>query len=323
MRCLSALVVAVLAGGAAGARGAQAAVATSVLHGEVSCDCASRYAGLTVELIGGSDALPVARARVAATGEFEVPSVPFGSYHVRVADGAGRLIQEDFVTVAGGRTWLRIRLPDKDRPASGTVSLAQLRRKIPRAARREFARARETTRAGDIQSSMAHLRKAIEIEPDFMEAHNNLGIRHLELGQHELAAEQFRIAVELDHNAAPAFSNLGVALARLGQLPEAEKAARRAVEMDGTNRKCRLVLGVILAAQERDHTEALVNLRAVEKNYPTARLAIAGILVRQGERGKAAAELRSYLKLSGTRYRPQVEGWLARIDRDADQPAQR
>lgn len=316
------LVVAALLGGAACGRAAQEGAAASCLHGEVSCEGRSRCAGLVVELIGGPDALRVAGAQVAANGEFEVSNVPAGNYLLRVTDGAGRPIKEDFITVAGRHPRVIILLPVLGHTASGTVSVAQLRRKIPRAARKAFGEAEEAARAGDIRSSMAHLRKAIEIEPQFMEAHNNLGVRDLELGLHGLAAEQFRIATELDRSAAPAFSNLGVALLWLGRLPEAEKAARRAVEMDGASRKCRLVLGAVLA-QALDYVEALANLRAAEKDYPTARLTIAAILVRQGERGEAAAEIRSYLRLREVRDRRQVEGWLAWVERETVRAAPR
>jgi Tfp pilus assembly protein PilF len=289
----------------------------STLHGEVSSDSAATFSGLTAVLLSGSDAMPVARAWVAANGEFEMTGLAAGSYRLRIVDGAGRLLREDFVSVAAGAARVTIRLPRENPGKPGKVSLARLQRKIPRAARREFNRAEKARRRGDGAGAIAHLRKAIAIEPRFMEAHNNLGARFMERGEHELAAAEFRAAAELDPAAAPAFSNLGVALLWLGKLEEAEKAARRAVETDGASRKYRWVLGLILA-HERNDTEALENLKAAREDYPEARLTIAAILLRQGERARAAAELRAYLQRNAARLRPQAEAWLARIEQGAE-----
>jgi tetratricopeptide (TPR) repeat protein len=289
----------------------------STLHGEVSSDDAATFSGLTAVLLSGSDAMPVARAWVAANGEFEMTGVATGSYRLRIVDGAGRLLREDFVSVTAGAVRVTIRLPRWDFGSPGKVSLASLKRKIPRAARREFQRAEKAERRGDVAGAIAHLRKAIEIEPRFMEAHNNLGARLMERGERELAAAEFRAAAELDPSAAPAFSNLGVTLLWLGKLEKAEKAARRAVEIDGASRKHRWVLGLILA-HERNDAEALANLKAAREDYPEARLTIAAILLRQGKRAAAATELRAYLRGSAARFRPQAEAWLARIEPGAE-----
>jgi Flp pilus assembly protein TadD len=93
------------------------------------------------------------------------------------------------------------------------------------------------------------LRKALEIDPDYMEAHNNLGVRYMALHRFEDAAAEFRGATELDPAAEKAFANLAGALLLLGRDTEAEAAARRAVALDGTSVQGRYVLGRVLAAE--------------------------------------------------------------------------
>src|SRR5437879_10808088 len=74
-----------------------------------------------------------------------------------------------------------------DRPIGGTVSVSRLRHQVPAKARNELARSEREVRRGRLQSSVAHLQKAVAIDPDYMEAHNNLGARYIALGDNERA----------------------------------------------------------------------------------------------------------------------------------------
>jgi tetratricopeptide (TPR) repeat protein len=82
-------------------------------------------------------------------------------------------------------------------PISGTISAAALRRHISSKAVREMARSEQKLQQGDIQSSIAHLKKAIRIQPDYMEAYNNLGTRYMALQNYEREIAQFRVAFDV------------------------------------------------------------------------------------------------------------------------------
>ena len=119
---------------------------------------------------------------------------------------------------------------------------------------------------GDIDAAMEHFRTAIEIRPDYGEAHGNLARylldrgRELEsLGHFELAIkmdpekanvrahyaralraagrvheaiQQYRIALQLDPDLASAWQNLGNALGSTGNLAEAIPCFQRALQID-------------------------------------------------------------------------------------------
>ncbi len=60
-----------------------------------------------------------------------------------------------------------------------TVSTRELF--IPSKAIKELQRSQTALHSGDIRSSAQHLEKALQIYPHYLEAHNNLGSRYIEL----------------------------------------------------------------------------------------------------------------------------------------------
>ena len=123
---------------------------------------------------------------------------------------------------------------------------------------------------------MASYRRALEIKPDYAEAHSNLGNALQDLGQLDDAVASYRRALEIKPDFAEAHNNLGNALKDLGQLDDAVASYRRALEI------------------KPDYADAYSNLlflygyhgfaRSSEYLAPGARLG-AGLLVRAGSSG--------------------------------------
>ena len=78
---------------------------------------------------------------------------------------------------------------------------------------------------------MASYRRALELKPDFAEAHNNLGGAFKEQGRLEEADACFRRALELKPDYVEAHSNLGSVFKDQGRLEEAIACYRRALEL--------------------------------------------------------------------------------------------
>jgi Tfp pilus assembly protein PilF len=94
---------------------------------------------------------------------------------------------------------------------------------------------------GAIQS----LRRALDADPNFVEAHNNLGVL-LHRARNEVEAiRHLRRAVELRPDFAEAYLNLSNALKADGQLEEAERVARRALAADRDLAQAYLTLGLL------------------------------------------------------------------------------
>ncbi|AEF95692.1 tetratricopeptide repeat protein [Methanotorris igneus] len=90
----------------------------------------------------------------------------------------------------------------------------------------------------DLQDSGKYLEaiecydKALEIEPDFVEAWNNKGLALYELGRYSEAIKCYDKALEIDPNFAVAWYNKGLALKAIGKYQEARKCFEKAYELD-------------------------------------------------------------------------------------------
>ena len=214
--------------------------------------------GMVAELCDPLGDRVVSRAMVSPAGEFAFDEVPAGPYKLRIAAGGGGILAQRLVSADAGATPLEIRLEGTSAGAAapGKVSLARLQHRVPPRAAREFDREGRAFQGGDTEGSVAHLRKALEIDPDYMEAHNNLGARYMALNRFEDAAAEFHRAIELDPAAEKAFANLAGALLLLGRVREAEAAARRAVALDPEHFQGHYLLGRVLVAEGKDREEA-------------------------------------------------------------------
>ncbi len=89
-------------------------------------------------------------------------------------------------------------------------------------------------------------RKALELDPKHAMAHCNLGNVLKDKGQLDEAIACYRKALELDPKLASAHSNLGNALKDKGQLDEAIACCRKAIELDPKFAKAHNNLGIVL-----------------------------------------------------------------------------
>jgi len=190
---------------------------------------------------------------------------------------------------------------------------------IPQKALKELQRAQSALQSGDSLSSARHLERALQIYPNYLEGHNGLGVRYIELHEYEKAAAEFQKAIDLDPRVMPPVNNLSVALFLLQRYSEAEAAARRAHDLDLHDPTARYMLGAILATEDRNPGEAMEMLRPIRSEFPDARLLLAKILIRRGNVEEAKKELRDYLLLPDAEKRQNVERWLARL---AQKPAE-
>jgi Ca-activated chloride channel family protein len=90
---------------------------------------------------------------------------------------------------------------------TGTVSALDLA--APAKAVSEFNNASSLMRAQCPQEAIAHLQKAIAIYPNFVSAHNDLGLAYLDLEDPVRAQGEFEMAAKLDEKFPGSFLNLG------------------------------------------------------------------------------------------------------------------
>ena len=273
--------------------------------------------GLTVELRAAGLDLEQQVVPVPANGDFQFECVPSGEYRLQVVDAYGSILRYEMVSLHDGDNSLRIDLPEEhlNRPASGTVSIRELERKVDPQAQKEVRKAQAAAQHRRFDKAIEHLDKALDRDPAFAEAYIALGVVYADLNHYDQAADEFSKAAELDPDSALAHSNLAISQMRLHRYAAAEQAARRALKIDDTLRQMEYVLGASLTAQQRNAAEALECLERAARAFPSARLLAARLLAQAGRLGDAADQLRRYLRSSDTSTnRQQIEAWLARLN---------
>ena len=240
------------------------------------------------------------RVPVLGDGRFEVGGTQSGGhYEVRVVRQNGEKLQSEDVVVNSLTFPVEIRLAPQfaaKTGESGPVSIYRLQHQVPGRAVSEFIKAEMAWKAGKNAESIERLEKALKLDPGYMEAHNNLGIKLLAGGQRERAAQEFRKSIELDPNAAPAHLNLAICL--LFDSKEREKGReaemhRKALQLDPSSASARFALGIALSWMNSE--EALPYLRESVDRYPRALPAAANLLERLGRR-QEARELRAQME---------------------------
>ena len=100
-----------------------------------------------------------------------------------------------------------------------------------RSAQEEFARGTAAAQAGRMAEGIVALRSAVELKPDFPEAHYNLGAAYRDVGNADAALAAYRRAAEL----VPKFADVHVDIASLlrerRELEQAEQSLNRALAL--------------------------------------------------------------------------------------------
>ncbi len=253
------------------------------LSGQVVTDNGSLPNGLSVEVYDHINGGRLGRVEVALDGTFEFRSLPLGSFLLRLMGPHGNMIQETWVSPWPGPNEVRIHLkgPAGGTPVTATISARHLEHKVPSKAIRELREEEKAIHHGDLPGSIAHLRRALEIDPEYVEAHNNLGVRYISTGELDKAEAEFRKAAALDPAATQVLLNWASVLFNLERYVQAETQARQALIHEPASSRAHYVLGLTLLAERRSARECLRSLEAAAPDYPKA--------------GALAAELRRQL----------------------------
>ena len=107
--------------------------------------------------------------------------------------------------------------------------------------------------AGDLKNAEKELRAAIRINPDFTEAHSNLGTLLKDMGKKEDAEKEYRDAIRINPDYATAHYNLGNLLKNMGRNEDAEAEYREALRINPDDAEAHYNLGNLL--KETGRTE--------------------------------------------------------------------
>jgi tetratricopeptide (TPR) repeat protein len=151
---------------------------------------------------------------------------------------------------------------------------------------------------GRTDDAMAQFREALEIKPDYADAHTNLGLALWRQGRLEEAAAHYRSALQSTPDAALPHSNLGLVLTEMGRVDEAIVHLSDAVRLDPELSGARVNLGNALRVSGRAQ-EALEQYELAVQIDPEdaeAHNNIGAMLAQQGRRAEAATRFRTALR---------------------------
>jgi tetratricopeptide (TPR) repeat protein len=266
---------------------------------------------LVVELVGTGGGSPH-RTFVSPSGTFDFRDLSQGVYELRVVNSQGEVMRRELVSAGEGYNHHTVQLPVRkdSQPTGGTISLAQLSHRIPKAARKLVGRSESLYRSGDLQGSIDALLQTVEIDPEFMAAHNNLACRYMELKRPAKAVEYYSKAIALDPSNHSIYVNLAVALIQTNRPKEAEVAARRALDLDASSVRAKYALGMSLYSAGNMTVESLQMLHASAPEFPIAGLSLAQIYSRLGWTVLASEQLSGYIQKGPPEQRAQAERWM-------------
>ncbi len=182
---------------------------------------------------------------------------------------------------------------------------------------REFEKGNQKQRAGNLESAMAHYRKALRIDPDFYPALNNLGTIFERRKNHAEAEATFLHSLEVNPDDAEAYFNLGHALYEEGKY---QVAVERLAQ--GLQRSPRSAVGYFFLGSAYlklgDLAKAEPNLKEACVSDPagmgSAHLQLANLYLRRHDVDAASVELETYLKANPSDPQaPSIKKMLANI----------
>ena len=198
---------------------------------------------------------------------------------------------------------------------SQMVTLQQLEHVVPKRAQKEMVSADKAIQRDNAEEAISHLKTAIQIDPGFVRARNDLAVVYIRMGNPDPAIEQLTEAIKVDPHSPLLFTNLAVSYIISRKLNDGERAARTAVDLDRTGVRPRYILALALHYEKQFSEEALEYAERTSSEYPVAHLFAARIFLARHEFQRAKQEIQAYL--SGPVLVPEFEhtinGWLSFI----------
>ena len=207
---------------------------------------------MRVRLLGGGGATPMAEGYTDTSGIASFSGLNAGTYHIVVTgqgyeDTDGGTVQLDGQR-ASDTVFVRVRpaakgaagLPGSAKDATVDVS----RLKVPKKALQEFDKGNGFLTQQQWAKAAEHFRKAIVIDPDFVDAYNNLGVAYARMNDRESEREALDRALKLNSHSVQALVNRA-RLALQEKDPSAESLLMRATAVEPRNPEILMLLAKV------------------------------------------------------------------------------
>ncbi len=152
---------------------------------------------------------------------------------------------------------------------------------------------------GNVDEAVVHFQKALEIMPDYAEAHNNLGNALFQKGKVDEAIAHYQMALQIIPNFAKAHISLGNALFQKGKVDEAITHYQTALQIKPDFAEAHNILGNALLKMGKVD-EAITQYQQalqIKPDYAEARINLGNALLQSGEVDKAVAQYQQALQI--------------------------
>ncbi len=195
-------------------------------------------------------------------------------------------------------------------PAAGYVSLRELANPPSKQAVKALERGQKDAREGKLMQAAEQYRQAIQMAPDYAEAHEELGSLYLHEGDAGRGADRTRGRAPAGPRFARRVGGLALALLQLGRPQESEAEAREALAKDPSNALANYALGSALLFHSTDFPLILDHLARAADQIPSARLLTAEVRAKSGDIKGAIQDLTEYLRVCPEDKRAAAEATL-------------
>jgi len=253
------------------------------------------------------------KSAISPNGQFEFRDLAPDCYYIRIVAGPqATLIQQQRIQAGSDRGTVQfvLRPEAPPEPAAGYVSLRELASPPPRKAVKAFEHARKSARNRKWKEAVEQYRQAIQIDPGYAQAHQELGSLYVRLAQPEAARAELLSARRLGLESPEVLGALALALFQLDRPRESEAAAREALAKEPANALANYALGASLLYRSTDFPLILAHLARAAEQIPSARLLSAKVRSKTGDIKGAIQDLTEYLRVCPSDKRAAAEATL-------------
>ena len=198
---------------------------------------------------------------------------------------------------------IRLRAVEEKKLKTGPGVISAANAGVPKPALDHYDKASKLAQEKDYEGAIKELKLAVSVYPQFVSAHNQIGVLYLRLNDADHAEEAFKAALKINSEAYEPLLNRGISFFRLGKFKDAESMFRKSLKVKPESSVSQYYLGRTLnklGRNEEAETALLTCLKMSPNDYKEAHRFLAAIYLDRGALPRVIEELDTYLKLVPT-----------------------
>ena len=198
---------------------------------------------------------------------------------------------------------IRLRAIEHVKPKVGPAVINAANAGVPKVALDHYEKASKMAQDKDYDGAIKELKLAISEYPQFVSAHNQMGVLYLRLNEVNRADDAFKAALKINPDAYEPLLNHGISFYRLGKFKDAESMFRKTLKVKSDSPVSHYYLGRTLnklGRNEDAEKSLLTALKMSPNDFKEAHRLLAAIYLERGALPRVIEELDTYLKLVPT-----------------------